>query len=207
MPASVLKTVLRSARAVTLRGRDDRGGASRLAVDRRPKHPLPRLPSSSSAASWSHPLSRKRPDRRPSSPRRHRMAMLEVLAPQAAISLDAARLYADLMDENLRRIQAEFELREARSDLARANQITGHGEPGVVDRHDDQPAAREPRRPGRCRPALAQQKRTGPRGSGQQPREHPGSGTARRRHHRGAALAGEAAAVDARAGLCGRYPR
>ena len=56
-----------------------------------------------------------------------RMAMLDVLAPQAAISLDAARLYGDLMEENLRRARAEFDLREARSDLARATQLTAMG--------------------------------------------------------------------------------
>lgn len=56
-----------------------------------------------------------------------RMAMLDVLAPQAAISLDAARLYGDLMEENLRRARAEFDLREARSELARATQLTAMG--------------------------------------------------------------------------------
>jgi signal transduction histidine kinase/predicted ATPase len=56
-----------------------------------------------------------------------RMAMLDVLAPQAAISLDAARLYGDLMEENLRRARAEFDLREARSELARTTQLTAMG--------------------------------------------------------------------------------
>lgn len=50
--------------------------------------------------------------------------MLEILAPQAAISLDGARLYGDLMEENLRRARAEFDLREARSELAQAAQMT-----------------------------------------------------------------------------------
>lgn len=53
-----------------------------------------------------------------------RTAMLEILAPQAAISLDAARLYKDLLDENTRRVNAEFALREARAELARTSRMT-----------------------------------------------------------------------------------
>ncbi|MGJ5203470.1 trifunctional serine/threonine-protein kinase/ATP-binding protein/sensor histidine kinase [Bradyrhizobium sp. HKCCYLR20261] len=56
-----------------------------------------------------------------------RTAMLEVLAAQAAISLDAARLYRNLIDENRRRAEAEFELREARAELGRTSQMTALG--------------------------------------------------------------------------------
>ncbi len=56
-----------------------------------------------------------------------RTAMLEVLAAQAAISLDAARLYRNLIDENRRRAEAEFQLREARAELGRTSQMTALG--------------------------------------------------------------------------------
>ncbi|MCX5495729.1 AAA family ATPase [Kaistia dalseonensis] len=57
----------------------------------------------------------------------NRTAMLEVLAPQAAISIDAARLFKDLVDENTRRTSAELALREARTKLARTSQMTAMG--------------------------------------------------------------------------------
>ncbi|MFG1316550.1 trifunctional serine/threonine-protein kinase/ATP-binding protein/sensor histidine kinase [Xanthobacter autotrophicus] len=57
----------------------------------------------------------------------NRTAMLELLAPQAAISLDAARLYKDLLDENTRRASAEFALREARAELGRTSRMTAMG--------------------------------------------------------------------------------
>ena len=56
-----------------------------------------------------------------------RTAMLEVLAPQAAISLDAARLYKSLEDENAGRSRAELALRQARAELARTSQLTVMG--------------------------------------------------------------------------------
>ncbi|AVT80238.1 trifunctional serine/threonine-protein kinase/ATP-binding protein/sensor histidine kinase [Rhodopseudomonas palustris] len=56
-----------------------------------------------------------------------RIAMLEVLAAQAAISLDAARLYRNLIDQNRRRAEAEFQLREARAELGRTSQMTALG--------------------------------------------------------------------------------
>lgn len=56
-----------------------------------------------------------------------RTAMLEVLAAQAAISLDAARLYRNLIDENRRRAETEFQLREARAELGRTSQMTALG--------------------------------------------------------------------------------
>lgn len=54
----------------------------------------------------------------------NRVAMLEILAPQAAISLDAARLYRELSEENMRRSQTEADLMQARAELARTSQLT-----------------------------------------------------------------------------------
>lgn len=56
-----------------------------------------------------------------------RTAALELLAPHAAISLEMAGLYAQLVDENHRRAQAEMNLRMARSDLARTSHLTVMG--------------------------------------------------------------------------------
>ncbi|SHF67097.1 Predicted ATPase [Kaistia soli DSM 19436] len=71
-----------------------------------------------------------------------RTAMLEVLAPQAAISLDTARLYRDLVDENTLRAQAEISLREARSELARTSQMTAMGSFAASIAHEiNQPLA------------------------------------------------------------------
>ena len=60
-----------------------------------------------------------------------RLAMLELLASQAAISLDHARLYADLgrlnaelTQENSDRRKAEEALRQAQSELARVSRVT-----------------------------------------------------------------------------------
>ncbi|HTI00297.1 MAG TPA: AAA family ATPase [Acidisoma sp.] len=57
----------------------------------------------------------------------NRRAMLEVIAPQAAISLEAARLYAELLDESNQRRQAEAALHHARADLARTAHLTAMG--------------------------------------------------------------------------------
>ncbi|QTL06008.1 AAA family ATPase [Aquabacter sp. L1I39] len=125
MPTSVLKTVLRTGRAVTMAdaaleaserglsmgGRTIRSLACIPLVKRGELIGMLHLENALSADVFTP----------------QRMAMLEVIAPQAAISLDAARLYGDLMEENLRRATAEFDLREARSDLARANQLTAMG--------------------------------------------------------------------------------
>ncbi len=71
-----------------------------------------------------------------------RTAMLEVLAPQAAISLDTARLYKDLVEENSRRAQAEISLREARAELARTSQMTAMGSFAASIAHEiNQPLA------------------------------------------------------------------
>jgi predicted ATPase/signal transduction histidine kinase len=56
-----------------------------------------------------------------------RIAELEVLAPQVAISLETARLYDQLIDENNRRVAAEMSLRSARAELARTSHLTVMG--------------------------------------------------------------------------------
>jgi C4-dicarboxylate-specific signal transduction histidine kinase len=56
-----------------------------------------------------------------------RIAELEVLAPQVAISLETARLYEQLIDQNNRRVAAEMSLRTARSELARTSHLTVMG--------------------------------------------------------------------------------
>jgi predicted ATPase/signal transduction histidine kinase len=55
----------------------------------------------------------------------NRLAMLEMLASQAAISLENAGLYADLQQENIVRKRAEEELRRSESFLAQGERI-GH---------------------------------------------------------------------------------
>ena len=57
-----------------------------------------------------------------------RVAMLEVLASQAAISLENARLFADVEQENNDRLRAEEELRQAQADLAHASRVNTMGE-------------------------------------------------------------------------------
>ncbi|MCO4890697.1 AAA family ATPase [Cupriavidus sp. WGtm5] len=56
-----------------------------------------------------------------------RIAELEVLAPQVAISLETARLYQQLIDESNRRVAAERRLRSASSALARTSHLTVMG--------------------------------------------------------------------------------
>ncbi len=56
-----------------------------------------------------------------------RVAELEVLAPQVAISLETARLYEQLIDENTRRLTAEMNLGTARAELARTSHLTVMG--------------------------------------------------------------------------------
>jgi len=55
-------------------------------------------------------------------------AVLEVLASQAAIALENARLYEDLIDQNRHRARAEEALRSAQGELARAGRLTAMGE-------------------------------------------------------------------------------
>jgi predicted ATPase/signal transduction histidine kinase len=65
-----------------------------------------------------------------------KIAMLEVLAPQAANALEAARLYQDLIEENRRRQETEAALRSARADLARASHLTVMGELAASIAHE-----------------------------------------------------------------------
>lgn len=65
-----------------------------------------------------------------------KIAMLEVLAPQAANSLEVARLYAELIGENVRRQETEAALRSARSDLARTSHLTVMGELAASIAHE-----------------------------------------------------------------------
>ncbi|WPP01577.1 AAA family ATPase [Pseudomonas sp. HR96] len=65
-----------------------------------------------------------------------RIAVLEVLAAQAAISLETSSLYAELLEENQRRRDAEVQLRNARAELAQANQATLMGELAASIAHE-----------------------------------------------------------------------
>jgi predicted ATPase/signal transduction histidine kinase len=65
-----------------------------------------------------------------------KIAMLEVLAPQAANALEAARLYNELIEENRRRQETEAALRSARADLARASHLTVMGELAASIAHE-----------------------------------------------------------------------
>ncbi|WP_081433927.1 trifunctional serine/threonine-protein kinase/ATP-binding protein/sensor histidine kinase [Azorhizobium caulinodans] len=140
MPASVLKTVMRTARPITLADAAMEAAQRGLSMGGRSIRSLACIPliKRGELIGMLHLENALSAD--VFTPRR--MAMLEVLAPQAAISLDAARLYGDLMDENLRRAQAEFELREARSELAQANQLTAMGSFATSIAHEiNQPLA------------------------------------------------------------------
>ena len=55
-------------------------------------------------------------------------AVLEVLASQAAMALENARLYEELLDQNLHRTHAEEQLRGAQMELARVGRLTAMGE-------------------------------------------------------------------------------
>lgn len=56
-----------------------------------------------------------------------RVEELEMLAPQIAISLETARVYEQLIDENNRRLTAETNLQAARAELARTSHLTVMG--------------------------------------------------------------------------------
>ena len=91
-----------------------------------------------------------------------RLAMLELLASQAAISLDNARLYADLgrLNAELRqeysdRRKAEEALHQAQSELARCQPRDDHGAIGCFDRPRSQPTSGCSHHEWRCLPELA----------------------------------------------------
>ncbi|MBO9723320.1 MAG: AAA family ATPase [Novosphingobium sp.] len=56
-----------------------------------------------------------------------RIAMLDMLAPQAANALDAARAYAELVVEHKRRMESDSALQNARADLARNSRLITMG--------------------------------------------------------------------------------
>ncbi|MBV9873148.1 MAG: AAA family ATPase [Verrucomicrobia bacterium] len=71
-----------------------------------------------------------------------RLEMLELLASQAAISLDHARLYADLIRENSERKRAEEKLGEAQNQLAHVSRVNMMGELAASIAHEvNQPLA------------------------------------------------------------------
>ena len=140
MPASVLKTVLRTRKPLTLADAATEAAQRGLSMDGRSVRSLACIPLIKRGELIGMLYLENGLSADVFTPQR--MAMLEVIAPQAAISLDAARLYGDLMDENLRRAQAEFDLREARSELARANQLTAMGSFATSVAHEiNQPLA------------------------------------------------------------------
>lgn len=65
-----------------------------------------------------------------------RVAVLELLAAQAAISLETSRLYGELLEENQRRRATEVQLRNARTELAQVNQATLMGELAASIAHE-----------------------------------------------------------------------
>ncbi len=68
--------------------------------------------------------------------------VLELLAGQAAISLERARLYAELVEENVRRKDTETALRNARAELERVSKVTVMGELAASIAHEiNQPLA------------------------------------------------------------------
>lgn len=66
----------------------------------------------------------------------HRIAELEVLGPQVAISLETARLYEQLITENDGRLSAEMDLRVARAELARKSHLTTMGSMAASIAHE-----------------------------------------------------------------------
>ncbi|MEX3846537.1 AAA family ATPase [Paraburkholderia sp. BR10882] len=65
-----------------------------------------------------------------------RVAGLEVLAPQVAVSLETARLYERLVEESEHRLNAEVSLRYARDELARTSHLTVMGSVAASIAHE-----------------------------------------------------------------------
>ncbi|MDB6145002.1 MAG: fixL 2 [Pseudomonas sp.] len=65
-----------------------------------------------------------------------RISVIELLAAQAAISLETSRLYAELIAENARRSDTEAALRIARTELAHVSQATIMGELAASIAHE-----------------------------------------------------------------------
>ncbi|MFK3799082.1 ATP-binding protein [Pseudomonas sp. NPDC088444] len=69
-------------------------------------------------------------------------SVLELLATQAAVSLETARLHHELMEENARRLDIETALHTARAKLAQVSQVTVMGELAASIAHEiNQPLA------------------------------------------------------------------
>nr|WP_236707826.1 ATP-binding sensor histidine kinase [Pseudomonas sp. Leaf48] len=65
-----------------------------------------------------------------------RLTMLEMLASQAAVSLQTARLYAQLVEDNQLRAQMEADLRSSRAELARSSHLKVMGELSASIAHE-----------------------------------------------------------------------
>ncbi|MDQ0123582.1 putative ATPase/signal transduction histidine kinase [Pseudomonas lini] len=65
-----------------------------------------------------------------------RLTMLEILASQAAVSLQTARLYARLVEDNQLRAQMEADLRSSRAELARSSHLKVMGELSASIAHE-----------------------------------------------------------------------
>lgn len=65
-----------------------------------------------------------------------RLTMLEILASQAAVSLETARLYAQLVEDNRLRAQMEADLRSSRAELARNSHLKVMGELSASIAHE-----------------------------------------------------------------------
>lgn len=66
----------------------------------------------------------------------NRISMLEILAAQAAVSLETARLYSRLMQANQAHAQTEAELRASKAELARSSQLAVMGELSAAIAHE-----------------------------------------------------------------------
>lgn len=71
-----------------------------------------------------------------------RTTMTQILASQAAVSIEMARLYSELLTENVNRTDIEFALRKARVELAQTSHLTVMGELAASISHEiNQPLA------------------------------------------------------------------
>jgi C4-dicarboxylate-specific signal transduction histidine kinase len=71
-----------------------------------------------------------------------RTTMTQILASQAAVSIEMARLYSELLAENANRTDIEFALRKARVELAQTSHLTVMGELAASISHEiNQPLA------------------------------------------------------------------
>ncbi|HVE11288.1 MAG TPA: AAA family ATPase [Paraburkholderia sp.] len=127
LPAALLQTVLRTSVHVVL---DDAAGDSAFARD-------PYVSRRGTRSVLCMPLARQsrltgllylENDLIRGAFTRERTEVLEVLASQAAISLENARLYADLLEQTQQRERAVDALRDAQNELMRVSRLTTMGE-------------------------------------------------------------------------------